>query len=165
MKINYVAIFLLTVLSTAKYGKQQAPMLLVNATQCLTAKNALQRSEAPALSFGYVLDSKSYPGEKIIYVANYTAAGRSGGVVFTIFLTKTKDRAVFNIQNNATFVRSKDGLDGIDFIEPPLGGGWTQQHLVSAIRQIEARPIFMIPTNDLLAPPASIQCESYTDRK
>ena len=65
----------------------------------------------------------------------------------------------FSIFNNATFVRTKSG---IEFTGAPLGGIWTQQHLVSAIKQIERNPRFQIPVNTL-HPSSSIRCEAYTD--
>jgi hypothetical protein len=94
-------------------------MILAEAAQCLAAKNHLPPSKATVVSFGYVLDAKSYPGEKVLYVVEYLGPGRSEGYVFAVFLTQKGTRRIFNIQNNAKFVRSKDG---IGFVEPPLGG-------------------------------------------
>jgi hypothetical protein len=142
------------------YGQEHSPDLLVHAAQCLSAKDFLAPSKAAVLDFGYLLDTKSYPGEKVIYVVNYTGSGHSKGMIFAVFLTERRGRQVFNIQNNATFVRSKAG---VNFTGEPLGGVWTQQHLVSAIKRIERQPRFTIPTKNLAAPSTLINCESYTD--
>jgi hypothetical protein len=45
----------------------------------------------------------------------------------------------------------------------PIGGAWTQEHLASAIKQIEKQPRFTIPVKDLSPVDTSISCESYTD--
>jgi hypothetical protein len=154
--------------STAACGQEQAPTLLREAAHCLAIKNDLldlAKTKATALSLGYLVDTKSYPGEKVLYVVSYTGPGRSEGFVFTVFLEQHDQRPVFNIQNNAKFVRSKDGIEGFDFVEPPLGGTWTQEHLVAAIKRIEQRPKFAVPVKDVQNPSPATQCESYADSK
>jgi hypothetical protein len=163
MKRTCLALLLLSCLSTAVCAQEQPPELLVNAAQCLAAKDHLPRSKAKALTFGYWVDEQSYPGEKVVYVVEYLGSGRSKGMVFAIFLTQDHGRRVFNIQNNAKFVRSKDDTEGVDFVEPPLGGTWTQEHLIAAIKQIERQPSFTVPVANLVAPWPLTQCESYTD--
>jgi hypothetical protein len=72
---------------------------------------------------------------------------------------------VFNIQNNASFVLSKNEPSGVSFVNPPLGGTWTQEHLASAIKEkeIERQPRFALSLKDLFAADPSLVCESYTD--
>ena len=152
-------------LSTIVPAQAQAPRLLLQGAQCLAAKKFLPPSGGSAASFGYVVDAKSYPGQKVLYVVDYAGPGASEGLVFAIVLTETDGRQILNVQNNARFVRSKDATGGIGFPDPPLGGIWTQQHLVSAIKQIARQPRLTIPVNDLAKLPATGQCESYTDRK
>lgn len=160
MKQIVVAIVFCVSLS-ARAGAQTSELLL-HATQCLAAKNFLPASKASSLNFGYLLDIKSYPGEEVLYLVQYTRSDRSRGLVYAVFFTEQHGQQTFNIQNNATFVRSKDG---IDFCSPPLGGVWTQQHLVAAIEQIEQEPTFAVPTNDLSSPSSLIRCEAYTDKR
>ena len=145
----------------AAVSQERSPNVLLHAAQCLAAKDFLAPSTAAALSFGYLLDVKSYPGEKLVYVVRYTGSDRSHGEAFTVFVTERQGQQVFNIQNNATFVRTKGG---VEFARngDPLGGIWTQQHLVSAIKQIELQSSFRIPVRKLRAPPL-IRCEAYTD--
>ena len=116
------------------------------------------------MSFGYFLDEKSYPGQKVLYLANFPNPAKSNGVIFTVFVTPQNDGSVFNIQNNASFVSSRDGIHGVSFTTPPLGGTWTQEHLALAINQIEKQPRVVIPIADLLATDPATRCESYTDR-
>jgi hypothetical protein len=139
------------------------PQLGFRAAQCLAIKDFLPSSKATRLSFGYLLDEKSYPGDKVIYIVNYAAPTRSNRLVFTIFVTEHDGRQDFNIQNNASFVLSKDEFEGVSFVNPPLGGTWTQEHIASAIKRIEKQPRFIISVKDLSAADPSIRCESYTD--
>ncbi|MFI5247663.1 MAG: hypothetical protein ACHQWV_03820 [Nitrospirales bacterium] len=125
------------------------------------------KKKAAELTLGYLVDSKSYPGERVLYLVSYSESKRSEGLVFTILLRHHDGKDSFDIQNNARFVRVAKGgeYDGVSFPEPPLGGEGTQGQIASAIRQIERRPSFSVPVADLLRPSASIRCESYADKK
>jgi hypothetical protein len=161
-KISLGALFLASI-AAAAWSQGQAPQLLIRAAHCLAVKNNFPRSKATALTFGYLVDEESYPGERVMYVVTYAAPAKSNGSVFAVFLTDHDGREIFNIQNNASFVLSKREPIGVSFVNPPLGGTWTQEHLASAIERIEEQPRFTIPTKDLLASDASTSCESYTD--
>jgi len=163
MKKITLAISLLFWLGATAYSQEQTPQLLLHAAQCLEAKKFLPSSEATKLTLGYFLDEKSYPGDRVIYLVKYAAPARSNGLVFAIFLTEHDGHQAFNIQNNASFVLSKDEPSGVSFVNPPLGGTWTQEHLASAIKQIEKQPKFTIPVKDLSSMDTSISCEAYTD--
>jgi hypothetical protein len=152
LKIINLALLLLICLCASGHSQEQPPQLLIRAAHCLAIKEELPRSKARALTFGYLVDEQSYPGTKEMYVVMYAAPARSNGLVFAIVLTQQDDHEVFNIQNNASFVLSKKGdFGGVDFVTPPLGGTWTQEHLASAIK-------------DLLAADPLTDCASYTDR-
>lgn len=163
MKRSLVLFLLLKWMSITACAQEQVPAALLGASHCLAAKNFLPRSKANVLRFGYLIDTKSYPGGEAIYVVEYPGGRRSEGFVFTVFLARRGHRRVFNIQNNAKFARSKGGFLGVDFLEDPLGGIWTQTHLVAAIKQIERQPQFWVRAKDLLTPSASVECESYID--
>lgn len=153
----------LILLSCAAHAQDQGRALLHRAVHCLAAKNFLPPSKAKEGTFGYLLDEKSYPGKKMLYVVEYLNPSRPDGFVFTIFVTDHDGRQDFNIQNNARFALSKDADAGVSFASPPLGGTWTREHLVSAIRQIEKQQRFTISTKGLLSVDSSISCEAYTD--
>ena len=104
MKKITLAISLLFWLGATVYSQEQTPQLLLHAAQCLEAKKFLPSSEATKLTFGYSLDEKSYPGDRVIYVVKYEAPAQSNGLVFAIFLTEHDGHQTFNIQNNASFV-------------------------------------------------------------
>ena len=157
-----LALLLLASIATTARPQEQPPQLLIHAGQCLAAKQFLQLSKAKGVTFGYLVDEKSYPGQKIMYVVTYAAPARSNGSAFAIVLTQRDDNQIFDIQNNADFVLSKRGIHGIAFTTPPLGGDWTQERLASAVAQIEKQPRFTIPVKDF-AVENSASCESYTD--
>jgi hypothetical protein len=163
MKKTGIAILLLISLSANVRSQEQTPQLLTQAIHCLAVKSFLPSSKTKKLSFGYYFDEKSYPGEKVLYVVNFASPTRSNGLVFSLFLSQDNNHQVFNIQNNASFVLSRDDVHGVSFVNPPLGGVWTQERLANAIDQIEKQPRFSIPDRVFLAEDASISCESYTD--
>jgi len=168
VKMISLAVSLLACVAATAWPQEQPPQLLIRAAHCLAVKNNFPRSKAPSLTFGFLVDEKSYPGEKVMYVVTYAAPARSNGLVFAIHLTQRDDYQVFDIQNNASFVLTvdprKEDYDGVSFVTPPLGGGWTQERLASAIQQIEKQPRFTIPVKDFLAASPLTNCESYTDR-
>lgn len=150
-------------LSCVSYAQDDGTVLLQGAARCLAAKNFLPSSKARQLTFGYFFDEKSYPGEKMLYVVEYPNPSRADGFVFTIYVTKRDGVQDFNIQNNARFTLSKDCDEGVSFATPPLGGTWTQEHLVSAIKQIERQPKTTLSMKNLLAVDSSVSCQAYTD--
>ncbi len=162
MKKFALIVLLLACFGTTSQAQQHVPRLLFRAAHCLAIKHFLPQSSTGKLPFGYLLDEKSYPGDKIIYVVVFAAPTRSNGTVFAVFLSTKDGRESFNIQNNAGFVLSKREPIGVSFVTPPLGGGWTQEHLASAIKEIEKQPRFTISIKGLSAA-SSYSCESYTD--
>ena len=163
MKNIALRALLLICLTATVLSQEKHPQLLFHAAQCLEAKKFLPSSKSTKLTFGYFLDEKSYPDDKVVYVVNYMTPARSNGLVFAVFLNENNGHQKFNVQNNASFVLSKNELSGISFENPPLGGEWTQEHLASAIKQIEKQPRFTIPVKDLSSMDTSSSCEAYTD--
>ena len=66
MKKITLAISLLFGLVATVYAQEQTPQLLLHAAQCLEAKKFLSSSEETKLTFGYFLDEKSYPGDRVV---------------------------------------------------------------------------------------------------
>lgn len=163
MKTIALGTLLLICLTATGRSQERPPQLLLHAAQCLEAKEFLPSPKSTKLIFGYFLDEKSYPDDKVVYVVNYASPARSNGLVFAVFLTESSGHQKFNVQNNASFVLSKSELSGVSFENPPLGGAWTQEHLASAIKQIKKQPRFTIPVKDLSSMDSSISCEAYTD--
>jgi hypothetical protein len=165
MKKIKIAILLLICLGATAQSQEQTPQLLFRAAQCLAVKNFLPAPNPTRLIFGFLLDEKSYPGEKLIYIVNYANPARSSGLVFAIILTEHAGHQQFNIQNNARFALSKGEFNGVSFVDPPLGGTYTQKHLALGIKRIEKQPKFAISVRDLASANPSIICKSYTDHQ
>lgn len=160
--IALVLLLLASCVATAR-PQEQPPQLLIRAAYCLYVKNYFPSSKVKELTFGYLVDEKSYPGKKVMYVVTYVAPARSNGSGFAIVLTQSDGHQIFNIQNNASFVLSKRDMYGVSFVTPPLGGDWTQGRLASAIERIEKQPRFTIAVRDFAVEDSSTSCESYTD--
>lgn len=150
-------------ISGAAHAKSEGEALLRRAVRCLTVKEFLPSIKAQKQTFGYLIDETSYPGKKMLYVVNYSDRSRPDGSVFIIFLAKHNGRWDMRIQNNASFRLANDGDEGISFASPPLGGAWTQEHLVAAIKKIEKQPKFTISVQSPPTIDSSVSCGSYTD--
>lgn len=154
------------------FGQNAPPKFLLGATHCLLTGNWLSpgKSKAASLDLGYFLDTTSYPGQKALYVVSYIGHSRAEGFVYTVFLEREKARQVFNIQNNAKFVRSyKEGAafrkEGVNFVEDPLWGIWTQEHIARAIQRIGDQPTFSVTIKNILQAGSRSECRSYVDDK
>lgn len=168
MKKHLNCLLLLAGLTTALFAQEQTPKLLLSGAHCLAVGKqdwlGLADSSPPTLTLGYLFDTKSYPGEKVLFVVEYSDTAKHSGKVFTIFVRERSGHQVFDIQNNAKFTNSKKGINGIGFTEPPLGGTGTQEDLVAAIKRVERLPSFTVRVKDLLTSSAA-QCISYADKK
>jgi len=158
-----LALLLVACFAVTARSQEQPPQLLLRAAHCLSVKSFLPSTTVQELTIGYLVDVKSYPGKRVMYVVTYTAPAKSSGSAFVIVLTQQDNHQIFDIQNNAAFVLSKRGIHGVSFASPPLGGDWTQERLASAIERIEKQPRFTITANDMLTMGSSIGCEAYTD--
>ncbi len=150
-------------LSIAGQPQAQVPRLLLRAAQCLATKGFLEASGATTMTFGFFLDAKSYTPDTLIYVVNFAARAPTNGFVYTVFLKEKDGTPQFDIQNNAAFALAKEGDYGVEWVTPPLGGGWTQQHLALAIKRIERQHRYAIAVALLRAPDPSLHCRAYTD--
>jgi hypothetical protein len=163
---NIALILLCLGFSGAARPQDQSMTLLRQAAHCLatTGPDAkrLLKGKPKVLSLGYYLDSSSYPGEEALYLVNYEGSNFSKGLAFIFFVGEKDHRRIFRLENNASFVRKKKG---IEFIETPLGGIWTQEHLEAAIEHIEQEPKMELLVKDLREKFPDVRCESYSDAR
>jgi len=149
---------------TATVEAQRAPKMLFEATHCLVTEKQdwlnLREVADMSLLLGYYVDRKSYPAEQYLYVVLYDSGAREGGLVFGLDVKQQKGARVFRVQNNARFKKLKGE---VVFTDPPLGGTWTQEHLMQAINQIEKASTFRLRVEDARRPIESVRCESYAD--
>jgi hypothetical protein len=156
---------LCTIARTAR-PQEQSFTLLRQAAHCLVASKSeekkLLKGNPKTLSLGYFLDTSSYPGEEALYLVNYEGSNMSKGQAFVFFVADRDRRRVFRLENNASFMRKKKG---IEFVDPPLGGVWTQEHFESAIERIEQDPKMEVVVKDLRGNFPDVRCESYSDAR
>jgi hypothetical protein len=160
--VDFEGVFYRAVRKSVAHTRDADIMLVHQAAYCLASKGFLPHPEGKKSTFGYLVDETSYPGERLLYIVNYPDTPRSDGMAFTILLTSAGGRENFNIQNNASFTAAKNGAVELSFTTPPLGGTWTQQHLASAIKQIEKEPGRTIAVQEMLAIDSSVDCEAYS---
>lgn len=164
MRKNCAALLLFAgCLGGAACAQQQRPALAVHAAQCLASKKQLPISATAPLSYGSWIDTTSYPGKKVLYLAATSQSNRFAGRVYAIFFRGTRHRRTFDIQNGTTFVQPKDANGAIAFVVPPLGGTAAEGSFITAIHQIESQPTFTISAAELAAIPAHTVCKSYID--
>lgn len=153
---------LVTCASHVAYAQDRVPELLRQASHCLIADRrgwlAGDSSNAKSLTLGYVIDTKSDPGSNHIYVVVYTNPQHSKGRVFDLLYERRGSVTSLDIQNNASFVESRGS---VTFVDPSLGGTWTQTHLQSAIKQAGRKPAITLNLVDLSAPFSGVSCKTY----
>ena len=162
-----VWVTLTIVMGVAAFAQSDPPEIVRNALDCLQRKNFLP-SDKRLLSTAYWVDARSYPGERVLYLVLYERHNYSQGLVFSIFLSGPATRTVFDIQNNAEFLRTRKAdavfkQEGVKFVEPPLWGIWTQEHIAAAIDRIGHKQTFNLSDPGRSPTLHSDQCASYVD--
>jgi hypothetical protein len=140
--------------------------LLRGALHCLAVKDtdwlAVQKSQAQSIRVSYAIDTASHRTENTTYVVAYANRSRTRGKVFDLTYQQKGHTVVFDVQNNGSFARSGST---IDFFYPPLGGVWTQAHLLGAIKQADQRVEVLFDVKTLSAPLSGVTCRSFVDNK
>jgi hypothetical protein len=163
---KYLAPILLCLsLGTVASPQEQSSTVLRQAGHCLVegpdAKKLL-RHDRKVLNLGYYVDTQAYPGEQTVYVVDYEENNPNKGMAFVFFVGDKNARRVYRLENNASFVRKKKG---IEFLEPPLGGVWTEEHLQTAIEHINQQPTIEFKVKELKEKFPDVRCESYSDAR
>jgi hypothetical protein len=145
---------------TDQSGK--APLLLRQAAHCLVTDSPDLRRllHEKELNLGYFLDAKSYPGEEALYVVDYSGPKLAKGLAYVFFVRQKDKRLVLRVENTASFLRKKKK---VEFLENPVGGAWTQEHLEEAIDRIGQDAMYIFPVKELRAPYPDLTCESFAD--
>jgi hypothetical protein len=165
MRRNLVLLMLCLAFSGAAHPQDQSETLLRQAGHCLVdgpGAKRLLKHKPKALNLGYYLDTTAYPGEETLYVVDYEESNLSKGLAFVFFVGEKDRRRVFRLENNASFIRKKKG---IEFTETPLGGIWTQEHLEAAIEHINRGPTEEFQVKELHEKYPDVRCESYSDAR
>jgi hypothetical protein len=156
------AVIILLVFGAPHLATAQTQQQVEKASYCLGTKQFLEPSGKTTRTLGAFLDEKSYPGQMVLYLADYSNKSRAKGVVYTLFLTHKDGQDIYNIQNNAGFRVTRRSGDDIAFTSAPLGGVWTQAHLMAGIREAGRKTAFEVPVT-FGTKPEHVECQSYTD--
>ena len=154
---------MLACLSWGAHAQEDETGLLRPAVRCLAKEGFLKNAGATKMTFGALLDQKSDPGEKRLYVVYYKRPSRLAGAVFTIVATEHAGQQNFNILSRARFTRPTASDANVSFTSAPRGGTATQERLSAALEQLDKQPRVVISSKDLPAIDSSATCASYTD--
>ena len=159
-------LLLMACIDYAAYPQDSSANLFRDASHCLVTEKqdwlAVRNTHTKVLELGYLIDPKSDPGVNHIYVVVYASAERSKGRVFDLRYQENANGTLFDVQNNASFEITEKA---IKFIDPPLGGTWTQAHLQSAIRLAGRKTSIKLSIADLMAPYPGVSCRSYVESR
>ena len=163
MRRNLLLLLLLTSFSVALYGQERAPSALFEAAQCLVTDphHWVDVKGVKELNLAYLPESKSFGGEKYIYVIVYSTPKHEDGSIFDIRLKDDDHKRVYSIENDASFtILNKE----IKFDEPPLGGTWRENQLTTSIRLIQKhRKWYEAQVKQLLKPYTHFRCETNVE--
>lgn len=157
--------FAILLASGACFAQDHPPRLLLDGAHCLATDKqdwfGLAQHIPSDLNLAYYIDTKSYPGTDLLYIMDYTAPIHSAGRAFALLVDGKEPRFVLRIQYGVQFRRAVDGTGRVELINPSMGGIWTQEHLIAAIREVEnGEPTFTVPYAGLLISPDPISCQS-----
>lgn len=156
-----LALLLLACCSAAAQVPEPPPGELLDAAHCLAAANQNwirgAHHNATELELGYVNDTKSYPGQELVYLVDYTTPTHTAGQVSTFLERGKESHRVVRLQLTIGFRQSDDGSQRIELVDPPLGGISMQDAVVAAVRKVGFHT-YTVAVADILNRPA--QCES-----
>ena|SRR5437763_1681986 len=158
MKFSF---YLLVLLLLSKVAFAQNPATLMRAMHCIKSGDrdwlSSPLSEQNTLRVGFIRDTTSYPGERHLVVAVYQSI--SDGQVFDLREESNGKKHLLTIENNGKF--SITGKGKIKFVDPPLGGVWTQQFLEASIIKIQRSPKSSLGVSRLKEEFPDVACRSY----
>jgi len=156
-------LLLLTFFSAAVCAQERAPAALFEAAQCLVTDphHWVPVKDLKELNLAYLPESKSFGGNRYIYVIVYNDAKHNAGSIFDIRLKDEDRHRVYSIENDASFAIVNKL---VKFDEPPLGGDWRQNQLTTTIGQIQKHhKWYEAQVKQLLKPYTHFRCETNVE--
>jgi hypothetical protein len=138
------------------------PDPLLDAAHCLASAKTDWLGlahNASQLELGYADGPKSNQGDELLYLVDYTTRFHSQGTVFAFLEHGKGSHRVMRLEYKAAFRQSYDGSQHLELIDPQFGGIWTQDRLLSAVREVGFHT-YAVAVADLLLPTGPVQCES-----
>lgn len=156
---------LLAALTAPAMAQERAPEALFESAQCLVndPHHWVPVDGLKQLELSYQQESKSFGGNKYLYVIVWDSNKHERGTIYDIRLKNDDGRRVYSIENNAQFLYSKD-KDEVSFLEPPLGGEFRQRQLNATVLKIAHRKKwYEAQVKQLLRPSPKLHCETSVE--
>jgi hypothetical protein len=116
-------------------------------------------SSATRLRVGLIHDRKAYEGKDHIVVVVFES--NTNGQVFDLRAEYENKQYVYTVVNNGSFTLKNGRLE---FLDPPLGGVWTQEYLEKNIKKIAKGAKIWLSLSTLLKPLSGVTCSSYVQK-
>ena len=164
MKPFLAALSIMIPLTNIAHAQKVENATLVSALHCIRDGDhdwlGSALSTRPILHAAAVADNTSYPGHPHLIIAVYSNG--TSGQVYDVERSAKAGKKYLRIENNAAFSL----VNGeIVFDDPPLGGVWTQDHLVASLKRIMSRTQQSFMNSTLMAPQPNVVCSSYATHK
>lgn len=116
-------------------------------------------SEAKELQVGATYDRKSYEGKTTIVVVVFQTPAK--GQMFDLTEERKGSERIYTVENNGSFLITGNR---IDFVDPPLGGVWTQETLARNMRRAIAGTRKRVAVSAISRAFPNVSCKSYVAR-
>ncbi len=154
---------LLSLLVPFLSAQERAPVQLFEAAQCLATDplHWVDVSNKKELVLAYLPEGRSFNGARFIDVVVFNNSKHDQGFIFDIRVHEEGRRHIYSVENNAAW---KKEADEYKFEEPPLGGNFRQNQMVSILQQIHRHhKWYEAQVRLLLKPNPHLRCESNVE--
>ena len=159
-------LLLILFISVGAAAQNQAYGILHEAAHCLATDSHQwldpETIKGTEIHLGMRYDTKTFLGDKYLYVVVFTSPKRDAGKIFDIRYKQQSHQHVYIVENVARFTITPKG---VEFPEPPVGGSWAQNQITPALQQIVRHKGWTDEMKYLLKPENHIQCETTLDAK
>src|SRR5215469_7582052 len=162
MKMRFAVMLSMVCLSREALNAQAAPNI-AQVMHCIKSGDrdwlTSPLSEAKELQVDATYDRTSYEGQTHIVLAVFQTPAK--GQVFDLTLERKGSERIYTVENNGSFLITGDQ---IEFVDPPLGGVWTQETMERNIRKAIAGPKKRVAVSAISRSLPNVSCKSYVAR-
>ena len=154
---------LMAALSGTAAAQLPPPDLLLDAGECLVSSPQVwlgSQRESTALELGSVTDTKSYRGDTLLYLVDYTLSTHAEGIVYVFLVEGKSSRATLHLEYSVPFHQTDDGSQRVTLEDPPFGGLASEAAVLYSIHHTSFRDTWTIPVTDLARHSDHVQCTS-----
>ncbi len=154
---------LVSLLTPFVAAQERAPAQLFEAAQCLATDplHWVDVSNKKELVLAYLPEGRSFNGARFIDVVVYDSPKHDQGFIFDIRVREEGRKHIYSIENNAAWKKLGDEYK---FDEPPLGGNFRQNQMVSILQQVHHHhKWYEAQVKQLVKPNAHLRCESSVE--